>query len=379
MGSTSIACIAFNGHSMQLSSQKIRGWQIEDYKAYSPSPTHPVKAKKTKYNERNRHLVPPALLLHCQHCSFSWPVYDVSWSWQQILLQERYQVRHMRLEPWLRGRGWVQRGAVPQLQVCRLVQICFVFCKGTLVHPSLLMLRHLTFYNLSAHTCTMSWLPLERSRTLTNYTKYFNFTGEPLLQHKTAEGPAVELCSGQRLPRRHLSNLLVQLPQEPLRHDLLSGPGFLCWSQQLCWGTWLWWLWRSSGGDGEKCLLLCPHCFRRRSLRLLQGCQPSSSWASHEFFLWRVGCWKLQRISHVWLPGQSDQWLRSLPNQLHLLEPDNLSGWEICFPQPQHHSLQRSCSTWGAGLWLPAVQTCLQWVPACVRLWSACQLGKCYE
>ena len=86
-----------------------------------------MKAKKTKYNERNRHLVPPALLLHCQHCSFSWPVYDVSWSWQQILLQERYQVRHMRLEPWLRGRGWVQRGAVPQLQVCGLVQICFVF------------------------------------------------------------------------------------------------------------------------------------------------------------------------------------------------------------------------------------------------------------
>ena len=46
---------------MQLSSQKIRGWQIEDYKAYSPSPTHRVKARKTKYNERNCHFVLPVL------------------------------------------------------------------------------------------------------------------------------------------------------------------------------------------------------------------------------------------------------------------------------------------------------------------------------
>merc|ERR1711971_995037 len=60
-------------------------------------------------------------------------------------------------------------------------------------------------------------------------------TGEVnlLLQPKAAERFANQLSNGQCLPRCHLSYVLLQLPQELLRHDLLPKTGVLCRSQQL--------------------------------------------------------------------------------------------------------------------------------------------------
>ena len=44
-------------------------------------------------------------------------MYHVSWKKKHFM--ERFQVRHMWVEPSLRGRGWMQRGSVPELQVCK--------------------------------------------------------------------------------------------------------------------------------------------------------------------------------------------------------------------------------------------------------------------
>ena len=41
-------------------------------------------------------------------------------------IKERSQVRHMWLEPRLRGRDWMQREGVPQLQVSNVIQIFFL-------------------------------------------------------------------------------------------------------------------------------------------------------------------------------------------------------------------------------------------------------------
>ena len=142
-------------------------------------------------------------------------------------IKERSQVRHMWLEPRLRGRDWMPRDAVPQLQVSNVIQIFFLLPRyegapKPAVYEALELLQsecpHL-YDELTATGEVSVFLYLGSHQThLVNQFLFYlcTLTGEPLLQHKAAQRSASQLSNVQYLPRGDLSHLLVQLPQELL-------------------------------------------------------------------------------------------------------------------------------------------------------------------